>query len=127
MDFRNVRPFIRYTWFPEKGALVSIRPELSGGTLWDYGGTIQDWDVNAELQFELKGQTEIEIGYTESMERFEGVEFRKGDVSFAFETAWLTWLETSFGYIAARRSIFSRRRSCCRFLPTAPRQNSPSR
>ncbi len=98
VDFRNVRPFIRYTWFPEKGALVSIRPELSGGGLWDYGGTIQDWDVNAELQFELKGQTNIEIGYTESMERFEGVEFRKGDVSFAFETAWLTWLETSFGY-----------------------------
>ena len=98
VDFRNVRPFIRYTWFPEKGALVSIRPELSGGALWDYGGTLQDWEVNAELQFELKGQTDIEIGYTESMERFEGVEFRKSDASFAFETAWLTWLETSIGY-----------------------------
>ena len=32
------------------------------------------------------------------MERFEGVEFRKGGASFAFETAWLTWLETSLGY-----------------------------
>jgi hypothetical protein len=32
------------------------------------------------------------------MERFEGVEFRKSGASFGFETAWLTWLETSFGY-----------------------------
>ena len=78
-------------------------------------------------QFELKGQTDIEIGYTESMERFEGVEFRKGDVSFAFETAWLTWLETWFRIgVQAQKSIFSRRRSCCHFWPTAPTQNSPS-
>jgi hypothetical protein len=98
VDLRRVRPFVRYAWFPEKGTLVSIRPEVSGGALWDHGGTLQDWDGSAELQFELKGQTNVEIGYGESMERFEEVEFRKRGLSFEFETAWLKWLETSFGY-----------------------------
>jgi hypothetical protein len=63
--------------------------------IWDYDGTLQDWDVNAEFQVELKGQTGLELGYEETMERFEGVEFRKRAGSFRFETAWIKWLEAS--------------------------------
>jgi hypothetical protein len=95
VDLRQVHPFVRYTWFPEKGALVSIRPELSGSALWDHAGTLQDWEVGPELQLEMKGQTEVNVDYEESMERFEGVEFRKRGASASFETAWLTWLELS--------------------------------
>ncbi len=98
VDVRRIRPFVRYTWFPGKGALVSIRPELSGTALWDHAGTLNDWRGNAELQFELKGQTDIEVGLNESMERFEGIEFRKRAASLALETAWLKWLETSFSF-----------------------------
>ncbi len=95
VDLRQVNPFVRYTWFPDKGPLVSVRPELSGSALWDHAGTLQDWDVRSELQLELKGQTEINGDYRESMERFAGIEFRKRSSSFQFETAWLKWLETS--------------------------------
>jgi hypothetical protein len=95
VDMRQVHPFVRYTWFPEKGALVSIRPELSGSALWDHAGTLQDWESATELQLELKGQTEINAEYNESMERFEGVEFRKRGGSVGFETAWFKWLEVS--------------------------------
>jgi hypothetical protein len=98
VDLRRLRPFIRYTWFPEKGALVSIRPEVSGEALWDHDGSLNDWEGSAELQVELKGQTSVEAGYNETMERFEGAEFRKRAASFTFETAWLTWLESSFEY-----------------------------
>lgn len=95
VDLRQLHPFIRYTWFPEKGALVSIRPELSGEALWDHDGTLQDWEAGTEIQVELKGQTELEVSYDESMERFGGIEFRKRGASGRFGTAWLTWLETS--------------------------------
>lgn len=98
VDTRRIFPFVRYTWFPEKYGLVSIRPELSGGMLWDHGRTLQDWEVNAELQFELKGQTELQIGYDESMERFGGTEFRKGGLSVSGETAVLKWLELDGSY-----------------------------
>lgn len=95
VDMRRVFPFVRYTWFPEQRALVSIRPELSGEMLWDHGGTLTDWETNAELQLEFTGQTEVELGYTESMERFSGMEFRKGAMSFRAETARWKWLEVS--------------------------------
>jgi hypothetical protein len=98
VDMRRLFPFIRYTWFPEKHGLVSIRPELNGNAIWGYDGTLQDWEVNSELQFELKGQTEIEAGYTESMERFSGIDFRKNGLSFSFETGLLKWLEFSAGF-----------------------------
>lgn len=94
-DVRRIFPFVRYTWFPERHGIVSVRPELSGSMLWDHRGTRQDWEVNSELQLELKRQTELEAGYTESMERFAGIEFRKRGASFRFETGWLKWLETS--------------------------------
>ena len=95
VDLRQMHPFVRYTWFPDKGPLVSLRPELSGSMLWDHDGTLQDWEVTSEFQVELKGQTEINADYDESMERFEGIEFRKRGGSVGFETAWLKWLETS--------------------------------
>jgi hypothetical protein len=97
VDVRRLFPFIRYTWFPGRHGIVSIRPELSGSLLWDHAGTLQDWETNAELQFELKGQTQLEVGYEETMERFADVEFRKRGMSIRFETAWLDWLETSIG------------------------------
>ena len=96
-DVRRIFPFVRYTWFPERHGIVSIRPELSGGMLWDHRGTRQDWEVDTELQFEMTRQTEIEVGYNESMERFSGTEFRKRGASFRFETGWLKWLEASVG------------------------------
>ena len=94
-DVRRLFPFVRYTWFPDRHGIVSIRKELSGSMLWDHGGTRQDWEVNSELQFQLKGPTQVEAGYTESMERFTGTEFRKRGMSFDVETSWLRWLETS--------------------------------
>lgn len=97
VDMRRIFPFIRYTWFPEKHGIVSIRPELNGRAIWGYDGRLQDWEVNSELQLELKGQTEIEAGYTETMERFGGINFRKRQTSFSFETGWLKWLEFSAG------------------------------
>ena len=92
-DLRQVHPFVRYTWFPGKGPLVSIGPDLAASALWDHAGTLQDWEVGTEFQVELKGGTELEVEYGESMERFAGVDFRKQERSVRFNTAWLKWLE----------------------------------
>jgi len=97
VDVRRLFPFFRYTWYPDDSVIVSIRPEVSGGLRWDHAGTLNDWETSAELQLELKGQTEVEAEYGQSMERFAGTEFRKFRVSASASTAWLTWLETSAG------------------------------
>ena len=95
VDQRRLFPFVRYTWFPEKGPIVTIRPELSGGMNWDFDGTLQDWETSAELRVDLKRQTEFEVGYEQAMERFGGVEFRKHGLNAEISTAWLQWLEVS--------------------------------
>ena len=105
-DIRRLSPFARYTWFPSSGAVVSIRPEVSGGLNWDFDGTLQDWEAGAELQLELKGQTELEAGYRSSMERFGGTEFRKHDIGFDVSTAWLKWLELSAEFGTGREINF---------------------
>lgn len=105
-DLRQVRPFVRYTWFPEQGALVSVRSELEGSGLWDYAGTLQDWDVSPEISFEFRGQTELEVGRQESMTRLGGIEFRKHRTSARAETAWLKWLEAGAEYASEQETNF---------------------
>lgn len=94
-DFRRFFPFARYTWFPSGGPLISIRQEVSGGARWDYDGDLLDREAGAELQVEMQGQTRLELGYNQGMERFRGLEFGKHDLSFEASTAWLHWLELS--------------------------------
>ena len=95
VDTRTINPFARYTVFPGDGLVVNLRQELSGRMLWDHAGTLHDWEGSLQSQLELKGQTEFEFTYTEAMERFEGVEFRKRGVAFEADTAWLKWMEVS--------------------------------
>lgn len=95
VDTRRLFPFFRYTWFPSDSIVVAIRPEVSGGLRWDHAGTLHDWESGAELQLEMKGQTEVDASYQASMERFAGIEFRKHRLTLGASTAWLTWLETS--------------------------------
>lgn len=97
VDLRSVSPFVRYSWFPGRGPLVSIRSDLAGRALWNHGGTLTDWEASSDLELELTRQTEIEVEYEESMERFAAVDFRKRALGFRFNTAWLKWLEASAG------------------------------
>ena len=92
-DVRQVRPFVRHTYYRENSTLISIGSELSGRTLWDHAGVLQDWEIRPELSFELKGQTEFQIEHETSMERFAATEFRKRRTGLSAETNWLKWLE----------------------------------
>lgn len=95
VDMRQIRPFVRYTWFPERAGIVSLRPEISGRALWNHAGTLEDWEFGSEFQVEMKRQTEFEVDYNESMERFQGIEFRKRAGAVRFETAWFKAVEAS--------------------------------
>lgn len=119
VDMRRLFPFVRYTWFPEKHGIVSIRPEFSGSAIWAHGGTLQDWEVNSEVQFEFKGQTQIEAGYNETMERFGGIDFRKSGASFEFETGFLKWLEVAAGFDRGQEINFFPRAGLQPFLANA--------
>jgi hypothetical protein len=105
-DMRSPSGFARYTWFPEKRALVSIQTSVHASSLWDYSGTLQDWEVSPELSLEFRGPIEIEVERQEAMTRFGGIEFRRHETSALVEAAWLKWLQVSGEFESAQEINF---------------------
>ena len=98
VDMRQARQFVRYTWFPERRGLVSLGPSINALANWDHRGMLQDWEVAPEFQVELKGQTGMRVRRSESMERFEGVEFRQQATGLSLSTEWFRWLAAHASY-----------------------------
>ena len=80
-DIRQVEQSASYEWLREKAPLLSFGPTVSATATWNHRNQIEDWDVTASFEFELIGQTFIEIEQTESFERFEGSAFRQRERS----------------------------------------------
>jgi hypothetical protein len=118
-DYRQVRPFVRYTWFAEQRRVVSVRPELSGLARWDQAGELQDWEINGEFQANFRGQTWLELRHEQIMERFAAVDFRKHETSAAFGTAWVKWIELAAGFSLGREINFFPAQGLAPFLADA--------
>ena len=98
VDMREVQQEADYSWYPEKSRLLRIGADVEAGALWDYGGQLQDWQVEPGFEIELPGQTEIGAMYVEAFERYEGTEFRRGGGMVRASTEWLTWLGGNVHY-----------------------------
>ncbi len=120
-DMRQVEQFVRYTWFVERGALVSLRPSVSGIANWDHRGTLQDWRIAPEFTVEFKGQTSLEVERTEAMERFAGVDFRQHATRLSAETQWWRWLGVTGSYRAGTQINYYPAASLAPFVGPARR------
>jgi hypothetical protein len=95
VDIRKIDGGGGYSWYRKHGPIVSFGPHGGADVIWSHGGTLEEWESEIEFGVELKGQTGFEGSYSESMERFEGVEFRKHGWSIRGGTAWFKWLDVS--------------------------------
>jgi hypothetical protein len=95
VDLRQIEGYAAYTFWRKKGAVQSFGPSVSQVAIWSHGGTLEEWKTEVEMGVQLKGGTELEGGYNESMERFANTDFRKNEISVQAGTAWLKWLEVS--------------------------------
>jgi hypothetical protein len=98
IDLRQIDQFVAYQWRPRRGRLVAFGPSLFASALADHSGRLQDWVVRPQWRFEWKGQTELEVGPTEALERFEGIDFRRHATRVFFRTEALGWLVWSTSY-----------------------------
>jgi hypothetical protein len=105
-DMRAPSAFARYTWFPGERALVSVETSVHGSGLWDYSGTLQEWEVSPELSLEFRGPIEIEVQRQEAMTRFGDLDFRRRETSIRVEAAWLKWLQLSGEFESAEEINF---------------------
>jgi len=98
VDMREILQEGGYSWYPKDSRILRVGTDVEAGALWDYGGQLQDWQLEPGVEIELPGQTEIGVMYVEAFERYEGTEFRRGGGMVRASTEWLTWLGGNVHY-----------------------------
>ena len=98
VDMRELLQEADFSWYPEKSRILRVGADIEAGALWDYGGQLQDWQLEPGFEIELPGQTEIGAMYVEAFERYEGTEFRRGGAMVRADTEWLSWLGGNVHY-----------------------------
>ncbi|MFO7691960.1 MAG: DUF5916 domain-containing protein [Vicinamibacterales bacterium] len=92
VDMREVQQEADYSWYPEKSRILRVGADLEAGALWDYGGELQDWQLEPGFEIELPAGTEVGGFYVAAFERYEGIEFRRGGAMARANSDWLSWL-----------------------------------
>jgi hypothetical protein len=98
VDLREVLQEADYSWYPNGRTLLRVSTDIETGALWDFGGQLQDWQVEPGVEFEFPGQTEVGGLWVEAFERYEGIEFRRGGGMVRANTEWLSWLGGNVRY-----------------------------
>ena len=92
LDIRQLQQDISYSWKPDKRRIVAFGPELSTSAIWDHKGVIQDWSISPSFELDLRGQTEVGLGYDRSFERFDFIDFNHYATNAWASSDWLNWL-----------------------------------
>jgi hypothetical protein len=106
-DIRQATQFMQYRWHPKSGALVSYGPNSFAQATWNRAGELQDWLVRFPFEINFKRQTGIFGRRAESMERFNGIEFREHENLVNFYTSYFKWLDVgTFVAFGARPNFY---------------------
>ncbi|HWR50386.1 MAG TPA: DUF5916 domain-containing protein [Bryobacteraceae bacterium] len=92
VDTRQVQNITGYTWRPERGRLVAIRPSVTSHIDYDRTGRLQEWNIHPRFFVELQPMTEITFGRSDSYEWYRGSGFSKHHTEVEFESEWFRWL-----------------------------------
>ena len=74
-DERRVSWDNNYVFYPEKGIFNRIRPNVLVSQRWNSNGVRKGRGIENWVDFALKGQTLVSLGYDRGEERFRGVNF----------------------------------------------------
>jgi hypothetical protein len=94
-DIRQVAQFATWRWRPKHGPIIALGPNSFVQETWDRAGTVQDWLIRYPFQIDFKGQSGLFVRRAESMERFEGIEFRQYENMINFYSSRVKWLDFS--------------------------------
>jgi len=92
-DIRQATQFASYRWHPKSRRLTSFGPNSFVQATWDHSGQLQDWAVRYPFSFDFKAQTGLFVRHTQSMERFNGIEFREYENLINASTSYWAWLD----------------------------------
>ena len=98
VDMREVMQEADFSWYPENSRVLRIGADIEAGALWDYGGQLQDWQLEPGFEVELPRGTELGGMYVAAFERYEGIEFQRGGAMVRANSDWLSWLGGNVHY-----------------------------
>jgi Domain of unknown function (DUF5916) len=105
-DIRQATEFVAVRWRPKHGPVQSFGPNSFVQGTWDRSGVLQDWTVRYPFEVQFKGQSGIFVRRVESMERFDGIEFREHENLINYFTSQLRWMDFSINYLNGTRPNF---------------------
>jgi len=105
-DIRQPTEFVALRWRPKTGPIQAIGPNSFVQATWDRAGVLQDWTIRYPLEIDFRGQSGIFVRRTESMERFQGIEFREHENLVNYSTSRVKWLDFSVYLAAGARPNF---------------------
>lgn len=84
-NVRSVAQEFTYLFRPKGTSLLAWGPSVGGGAIWDHDGTRLDWELDAEMNWELTRQTKVGLSFKPGRERLRPVDFAglPGSVDFA--------------------------------------------
>ena len=105
-DIRQGSEFLALRWRPKTGFVQSFGPNSFVQGTWDRSGVLQDWTVRYPFEVQFKGQSGLFVRRVESMERFEGIEFREHENLFNYFTSRVKWLDFNVNIANGTRPNF---------------------
>ena len=105
-DIRQATQFGAVRWRPKTGPVQSFGPNSFVQATWDHRGVMQDWTVRYPFEVSFKHQTGVFVRHVQSMERFQGIEFREHENMVNFFTSYVRWVDFSVNLASGARPNF---------------------
>jgi hypothetical protein len=103
VNIRQAQQFVMFRWHPKKKALLSWGPNLYLTGDFDHHNVQQDWQVNPGFQVEFKRATYAGVNYSQSFERFDGINFRRDNVGVWTHSEYFKRATVDFSYSRGTR------------------------
>ncbi|MGH9804948.1 MAG: DUF5916 domain-containing protein, partial [Candidatus Acidiferrales bacterium] len=95
-DIRRYSQFARYRFWPERGGVLNWGPRVNWTRVHDHSGTRLDWEVNAAVDAQFIGQTNLTLFYNAGAERL-----RAFSADFPGLTEPLDFARPGYGFVFA--------------------------
>jgi hypothetical protein len=106
-DVRMASFWSNLTFYPEKSWITRVSPNINGALKWNFAGVRKDVWIQPDIYAQFIGQSEFELNYLWSEERFRDIVFKgiqraDGKISSNFSALLSPGIYVSYGRSIAR-------------------------
>lgn len=96
-DIHSLNIRAGYSFLPENDYIISITPSISYRRVYNFSGVLTDLDVDYSLMISGWRQTFLFLNYSDTFEKYNGVDLKPRQFRFSLFSAPLAWLSGRIG------------------------------